>query len=48
MNVEFKYSLNDEIDIAFYTNGQTNSWIKKGIYITSGRMGKYKEEDDEE
>ena len=47
INTEFKFKLNDEVDLVFYTNGQKSTWSKKGIYITTGRMGKYKQEDDE-
>lgn len=46
INTEFKYNLNDEVDLVFYTNGQSSSWNKRGIYITSGRMGKHNEEDE--
>lgn len=48
MNIEFKFLLNEEVDLVFYTNGQKSTWSKKGIYITSGRMGKYNEEKDDE
>lgn len=47
INTEFKYNLNDEVDLVFYTNGQKSTWSKRGIYITTGRMGKYKQDDDE-
>ena len=47
INTEFKFKLNDEVDLVFYTNGQKSTWSKRGIYITTGRMGKYKQDDDE-
>ena len=43
---EFTYKLNDDVDLVMYTNATNSKWSTKNLYITSGRMGKYKEDDD--
>lgn len=43
---EFTYSLNDDVDIVM-NSSDDSKWGQRGIYITSGRMSKYKEDDDE-
>ena len=43
---EFTFKQNDEVDLVMYSN-DTSKWSSKGMYITQGRMSKYKEEDDE-
>lgn len=34
-------------DLVMYTNSTSSFWASKNLYITSGRMGKYKEDDEE-
>lgn len=43
---EFTYSLNDDVDIVMYSNAENNSWSSKNVYITSGRMSKYNEDEE--
>lgn len=43
---EFEFKLNDDVDLVMYTNSTSSSWSKKYLYITNGRMSKYKEDDD--
>ena len=44
---EFTFKINDDVDLVMYTNSTSSSWSSKNLYITSGRMGKYKEDDEE-
>ena len=44
---EFTFKINDDVDLVMYTNSTGSSWSSKNLYITNGRMGKYKEENDD-
>ena len=44
---EFTFKINDDVDLVMYTNSTSSSWSSKNLYITNGRMGKYKEDDEE-
>ena len=44
---EFTFKINDDVDLVMYTNSTSSSWSSKNLYITSGRMSKYKEDDEE-
>ena len=44
---EFEYKLNDKVEIIMTNDSDTN-YITKGLYITQGRMSKYKESKEDE
>lgn len=44
---EFEYKLNDKVEIIMTNDSDTN-YITKGLYITQGRMSKYKEAKEDE
>lgn len=51
LTFEFEYSLNDDVDIILYTSSEESSSLfssNRGVYITSSKMSKYKEDEDDE
>ena len=50
MDYELKYKLNDEVDLVMNYEAEQENILSSSykLYITSGRMSKYKESEDEE